>query len=229
MAPWAPFLKERSHSSSPTSRGRRACCTSSARRTTPKRSPSIGGSSGTPRPRTAESRSTRRATRSSSSFQQPEEPRPPHRRRATAAGPARCACAWAFTPASRRATPEGYVGLDVHRGARIAALAHGEQILVSPTTAALLEAEPLRDLGLHRLKDFDGAVHLYQLGEREFPPLRSPGSVELPIRRRGSSAASRSCSTPSRWSTSEIRESSRWSAPGDRQDAVCDRACAPAR
>jgi predicted ATPase len=78
------------------------------------------------------------------------------------------------------ATAEGYVGLDVHRGARIAALAHGEQILVSPSTAALLDAEPLRDLGQHRLKDFDGAVQLYQLDDREFPPLRTPGSVELP-------------------------------------------------
>lgn len=75
---------------------------------------------------------------------------------------------------------EGYVGLDVHRGARIAALAHGEQILVSPTTAALLDAELLREVGRHRLKDFDGAVPLYQLGNREFPPLRTPGSVELP-------------------------------------------------
>jgi predicted ATPase/class 3 adenylate cyclase len=80
------------------------------------------------------------------------------------------------------ATPagEGYVGLDVHRAARIAALAHGDQILVSPATAALLDSEPLRDLGQHRLKDFDGAVRLYQLGDREFPPLRTPGSVELP-------------------------------------------------
>ena len=77
-------------------------------------------------------------------------------------------------------TEEGYVGEDVHRGARIAALAHGEQIIVSPATAALLDAEPLLDLGRHRLKDFEGAVHLYQLGEREFPPLRTPGSVELP-------------------------------------------------
>ena len=75
---------------------------------------------------------------------------------------------------------EGYVGLDVHRGARIAALAHGAQILVSPTTAALLDSEPLRGLGRHRLKDFDGAVALYQLGERAFPPLRAPGSVDLP-------------------------------------------------
>ena len=78
------------------------------------------------------------------------------------------------------ATAGGYVGEDVHRGARIAALAHGDQILVSPTTAALLEAEPLRELGRHRLKDFAGAVLLYQLGEREFPPLRTPGSVDLP-------------------------------------------------
>jgi class 3 adenylate cyclase len=78
-------------------------------------------------------------------------------------------------------TAEGYVGEDVHRGARIAALAHGDQILVSPATAALLETEPLRDLGRHRLKDFDGAIPIYQLGEREFPPLRTPGSVELPV------------------------------------------------
>jgi predicted ATPase len=77
-------------------------------------------------------------------------------------------------------TEEGYVGEDVHRGARIAALAHGDQIIVSPATAALLDAEPLLDLGQHRLKDFDGAVRLHQLGEREFPPLRTPGSVELP-------------------------------------------------
>ena len=77
-------------------------------------------------------------------------------------------------------TPEGYVGLDVHRGARIAALAHGDQILLSSTTAALLDTEPLRDLGQHRLKDFESTVRLYQLGEREFPPLRTPGSVELP-------------------------------------------------
>jgi predicted ATPase len=77
-------------------------------------------------------------------------------------------------------TEEGYVGEDVHRGARIAALAHGDQILVSPTTAALLDSEPLRDVGRHRLKDFEGAVRLHQLGDREFPPLRTPGSVDLP-------------------------------------------------
>ena len=77
-------------------------------------------------------------------------------------------------------TGEGYVGIDVHRGARVAALAHGGQIVVSPTTAALLDGEPLRDLGLHRLKDFDAATRLYQLGSDSFPPLRTPGSVDLP-------------------------------------------------
>jgi predicted ATPase/class 3 adenylate cyclase len=75
---------------------------------------------------------------------------------------------------------EGYVGIDVHRGARVGALAHGGQILVSPTTAALLDGHSLLDLGLHRLKDFDGATRLSQLGDGDFPPLRTPGSIDLP-------------------------------------------------
>jgi predicted ATPase/class 3 adenylate cyclase len=75
---------------------------------------------------------------------------------------------------------EGYVGVDVHRGARVAALAHGGQIVVSPTTAALLDA-PLGDLGIHQLKDFEGVTRLFQLGGGGFPPLRTPGSVELPV------------------------------------------------
>jgi predicted ATPase len=74
---------------------------------------------------------------------------------------------------------EGYIGIDVHRGARVGALAHGGQTIVSPTTAALLD-EPLRDLGLHRLKDFEGATRLHQLGDGAFPPLRTPGAVDLP-------------------------------------------------
>ncbi len=109
---------------------------------------------------------------------------------AGAAAAARAACEGLATGAIRvrmglhtgtpTATEEGYVGEDVHRGARIAALAHGDQILLSPTTATLLDSEPLRDLGAHRLKDFAGSVRIYQLGGREFPPLRTPGSVELP-------------------------------------------------
>jgi predicted ATPase/class 3 adenylate cyclase len=76
---------------------------------------------------------------------------------------------------------EGYVGIDVHRGARVGALANGGQILVSPATAALLDGRLLHDVGAHRLKDFDGATRLSQLGAGDFPPLRTPGSVELPI------------------------------------------------
>ncbi|HEY5872929.1 MAG TPA: adenylate/guanylate cyclase domain-containing protein [Gaiellaceae bacterium] len=78
-------------------------------------------------------------------------------------------------------TPEGYVGVDVHRGARVAALAHGGQVVLSPATAALLDGHELRDLGLHRLKDFDTAIRLSQLDSAEFPPLRTRGSVELPV------------------------------------------------
>ena len=75
---------------------------------------------------------------------------------------------------------EGYVGIDVHRAARVAALAHGGQVIVSASAAALLEDEPLRDLGRHRLKDFDAPTRLFQLGVADFPPLRTPGAVDLP-------------------------------------------------
>jgi class 3 adenylate cyclase len=48
-------------------------------------------------------------------------------------------------------TAEGYVGVDVHRGARVAALAHGGQVLVTEATSALLDVTTLTDLGRHRL------------------------------------------------------------------------------
>jgi class 3 adenylate cyclase len=75
---------------------------------------------------------------------------------------------------------EGYVGIDVHRAARVGALAHGGQVIVSASTAALLEDEPLRDLERHRLKDFDAPTRLFQLGVADFPPLRTPGALDLP-------------------------------------------------
>ena len=75
---------------------------------------------------------------------------------------------------------EGYVGVDVHRAARVAALGHGGQIVASSATVALLDRVSTVDLGLHRLKDFEGAIRLYQIGDGDFPPLRTPGSVELP-------------------------------------------------
>jgi predicted ATPase/class 3 adenylate cyclase len=75
---------------------------------------------------------------------------------------------------------EGYVGVDVHRAARIAACGHGGQVVVSAATVALLGTDGLRDLGEHRLKDFDEPVSLYQLGEESFPPLKTISNTNLP-------------------------------------------------
>ena len=79
-------------------------------------------------------------------------------------------------------TEEGYVGIDVHRAARIAAAAHGGQIVLSETTQRLLGAEvPVRELGVHRLKDLIEAERLYQVGEGDFPPLRTLDATNLPV------------------------------------------------
>lgn len=76
---------------------------------------------------------------------------------------------------------EGYVGMDVHRAARIAASGHGGQVLVSAATAALLGAAELRYLGEHRLKDLSAPERIYQLGDAAFPPLQSGNQTNLPI------------------------------------------------
>jgi WD40 repeat protein/class 3 adenylate cyclase len=76
----------------------------------------------------------------------------------------------------------GYVGMDVHRAARIGAAGHGGQVLLSETTRALVENElpggtELRDLGEHKLKDLRYPVHIVQLTvdglPSDFPPLKS--------------------------------------------------------
>lgn len=80
---------------------------------------------------------------------------------------------------------EGYVGLDLHRGARIAAAGHGGQVLLSESTRALV-GTPVRDLGRHRLKDLSQPEHLYQLEieglSGDFPLLRTleAGRSNLP-------------------------------------------------
>jgi class 3 adenylate cyclase len=80
-----------------------------------------------------------------------------------------------------KVTDEGYVGLDVHRAARIGAAGHGGQVVVSETTRALLDGDfDLRDLGEHRLKDLPDPIRLFQLGRDEFPPLRSLSQARLP-------------------------------------------------
>jgi predicted ATPase/class 3 adenylate cyclase len=78
-------------------------------------------------------------------------------------------------------TGEGYVGRDVHRAARIAAAGHGGQVLVSAATASLVEYEKLTDLGEHRFKDLAAPERVYQLGDGEFPALKSLHRSNLPI------------------------------------------------
>jgi class 3 adenylate cyclase len=75
-----------------------------------------------------------------------------------------------------------YVGIGVHRAARIGAAAHGGQILVSETARALVADDlpagvSLRDLGVHRLKDIDEPLRLYHMAaaglDDRFPPPRT--------------------------------------------------------
>jgi predicted ATPase/class 3 adenylate cyclase len=88
---------------------------------------------------------------------------------------------------------DDYVGLDVHRAARIASAAYGGQVLVSESTRALAQsARPadveLLDLGEHRLRGVSGTERLYQLAiaglPSTFPPPRteSVSAVHLPPR-----------------------------------------------
>ncbi len=91
-----------------------------------------------------------------------------------------------------RVAEAGYVGMDVHRAARICAAARGGQILLSDTITALVTKDlpdgmSLRDLGEHRLKDLAHPHRLFQpLAPdlpTDFPPLRSLGAHphNLPI------------------------------------------------
>jgi len=77
-------------------------------------------------------------------------------------------------------TDEGYVGADVHRAARIGAAGHGGQVLLSAATVALIGLKRVRDLGEHRLKDFDEPISIYQLGDERFPPLKTISNTNLP-------------------------------------------------
>ena len=77
-------------------------------------------------------------------------------------------------------TAEGYIGTDVHRAARIGAAGHGGQVVISATTVELTGTKGLRDLGEHRLKDFEAPMALFQLGEERFPPLKTISNTNLP-------------------------------------------------
>lgn len=80
----------------------------------------------------------------------------------------------------------GYVGMDVHRCARMAGAAHGGQIVISDATAEHLGSRlahdvRLLDLGLHQLKDLPELERLHQVFAdglpAQFPPLKSLGAV----------------------------------------------------
>ncbi len=86
---------------------------------------------------------------------------------------------------------DNYVGLDVHRAARIAGAAHGGQLLVSDTTrrlmgAAVQDGLRFQDLGEHRLRDLPEPVRLHQVVieglPSDFPPIRGsePRKGNLP-------------------------------------------------
>ena len=90
---------------------------------------------------------------------------------------------WAVTSTAPRASPRA---------------GHGGQVLVSASTAPLVELE-LDDLGEHRLKDLSAPERIYQLGDGDFPALKSSTARICPSRRRRSWVASRSSPT---WSSS---------------------------
>jgi predicted ATPase/class 3 adenylate cyclase len=79
-------------------------------------------------------------------------------------------------------TDDGYVGIDLHQGARLMAAAAGGQAIVSEATARVLAGRglpglSLADLGEHRFKDFGLPQRVFQIAgeglETEFPPLRT--------------------------------------------------------
>jgi predicted ATPase/class 3 adenylate cyclase len=78
-------------------------------------------------------------------------------------------------------TDEGYVGPDVHRAARIADAGHGGQVLVSASTAVLVGADGLRDLGEHRFRDLSAPERIHQLGDGNFPQLKTLYRTNLPV------------------------------------------------
>ena len=80
---------------------------------------------------------------------------------------------------------EGYVGIDLHRGARICAAGHGGQVVLSKATQdavgeAIAPGIALRPLGAHRLKDLEDPLTLFDVAidglDDRFPPLRAIGS-----------------------------------------------------
>ena len=87
---------------------------------------------------------------------------------------------------------DGYVGMDVHRAARVAGSAHGGQVVLTDATLAVVASDPVpgvrfRDLGRHRLKDLDEPVRIHQMCIDGLPDafsrlksLGSPSTLPVP-------------------------------------------------
>jgi predicted ATPase len=74
---------------------------------------------------------------------------------------------------------DNYMGIDVHRAARIAGTANGAQIVIGQSAQEdvkdlLASHLTLRDLGLHRLKDLAGLEHLFQVVINGVPDITTP-------------------------------------------------------
>ena len=77
---------------------------------------------------------------------------------------------------------EGYVGMDVHRAARIAAAAHGGQVLLSDATRQLRRTASSCAISVCTgSRIWMRPLRLFQLGDREFPPLKSLYRANLPV------------------------------------------------
>jgi class 3 adenylate cyclase len=103
-------------------------------------------------------------------------------RRPAAAGGVRVRMGLHVGTVERRS--HGYVGLEIHRAARVGSAAHGGQLLMTGAAAELLcDVVPSQPLGAHRLKDFPAPVTLYCAvidgrGAGAFPP---PRTLELRV------------------------------------------------
>jgi predicted ATPase len=79
-----------------------------------------------------------------------------------------------------------YFGTAVNRAARLVAVGHRGQIICSSATAEVGDSDiGLVDLGEHRLRDLDRPMHVFQIGDGSFPPLRSlstfPGNLPIQL------------------------------------------------
>ena len=79
-----------------------------------------------------------------------------------------------------------YLGVEVHKAARICFAGHGSQVLLSASTAELLpEEHATRELGEYWLRGLPEPQRIFQLDvpglEREFPPLRFANDASQPL------------------------------------------------